>query len=217
MEINNVCSLGTLCHTATLLKRNNLKISSYPFDWIFSNINIIIDCIEDDFNSFLDKKYYKNHTNGRCSHLKYIKDMFRHYNPINEEHYNYYIRCVNRFRELLMSEETKLFIIFYPNYNNKEVNSIKDNLVKLDNLLKMKTKNYKILCIFHFSNRKQRYEFFNENNIDYLLLNTKSKCYGLKFINDNDNYYFDSIFNNLYKFNIKNNINNNNDNNLFIT
>ncbi len=63
MEINNVCSLGTLCHTATLLKRNNLKISSYPFDWIFSNINIIIDCIEDDFNSFLDKKYYKNHTN----------------------------------------------------------------------------------------------------------------------------------------------------------
>ena len=35
MEINYVCLLGTLCHSASILKRNNLKLCSYPFDWIF--------------------------------------------------------------------------------------------------------------------------------------------------------------------------------------
>ena len=35
-EINYVCSLGFSLATASLLKRNNLKKCSYPFDWIFS-------------------------------------------------------------------------------------------------------------------------------------------------------------------------------------
>ncbi len=69
MEINNFeslkyfnsfCSLGTLCHSSQLLKRNKLKKCSYPFDWIFSNCDIIHHCISDDFKIFLDKSYYIN-------------------------------------------------------------------------------------------------------------------------------------------------------------
>jgi hypothetical protein len=40
-----------------LLKQNKLKLCSYPFDWIFSNCNNIIHCLEDDFNVFLDKSF----------------------------------------------------------------------------------------------------------------------------------------------------------------
>jgi hypothetical protein len=52
LEINYTCSLGSLCHSSQILKRNNYKKCSYPFDWIFSNYDIIIDCLEDDFNIF---------------------------------------------------------------------------------------------------------------------------------------------------------------------
>ena len=41
-EINYTCSLGGLCHSSQILKRNNLKLCSYPFDWIYSNCDNII-------------------------------------------------------------------------------------------------------------------------------------------------------------------------------
>jgi hypothetical protein len=56
--IKYVCSLGPRCHTASFLKRNHLKKASYPFDWIFSDIDMITHCLEDDFNIFLDKQYF---------------------------------------------------------------------------------------------------------------------------------------------------------------
>jgi hypothetical protein len=46
--INYICSLGTLCHSASLIKQMNMKKCSSPFDWIFSNPNMIIDCIDND-------------------------------------------------------------------------------------------------------------------------------------------------------------------------
>ena len=49
MEIRYACSLGR-CHSSQILKSNNLKKCSYPFDWIFSNSDIILHCLEDNFN-----------------------------------------------------------------------------------------------------------------------------------------------------------------------
>ena len=55
IPIKYVCSLGNRCHTAYLLKKCNLKKTSYPFDWIFSDLYMILHCIEDNFNKFLNK------------------------------------------------------------------------------------------------------------------------------------------------------------------
>ena len=49
MEFDHFCSLGTLCHSSLLLKRNNLKKCSYPFDWIYSNCDNVIHCIKNKF------------------------------------------------------------------------------------------------------------------------------------------------------------------------
>ena len=114
LEIYYTCSLGTLCHSSQLLKRNNLKLCSYPFDWIFSNCDNIIHCIEDNFNIFLDKSYYNNISKSRCGHSKYNEKMFNHRNPLNNiNDYNYYVRCVDRFKELLQKQEHKLFIMTF--------------------------------------------------------------------------------------------------------
>ena len=52
LDINHVCSLRSLCHSSQILKRNKYKLCSYPFDWIFSNCDTIIDCLENDFKIF---------------------------------------------------------------------------------------------------------------------------------------------------------------------
>ena len=119
LEINYTCSLGSLCQSSQILKRNNLKLCSYPFDWIFSNCDNIIHCIEDNFNIFLDKSYYINISPTNCGHSKYHNVMFNHHNPlINIDHYNYYVRCVDRFKTLLQKQEHKLFIMIFVNINN---------------------------------------------------------------------------------------------------
>jgi hypothetical protein len=115
LEINYTCSLGSLCHSSQILKRNKLKLYSYPFDWIFSHSDIITHCLEDDFNTFLDKSYYINISNSQCGHSKYNNNvLFNHHNPlINIDHYNYYVRCVDRFKNLLQKQEHKLFIMIF--------------------------------------------------------------------------------------------------------
>ena len=101
-RIVHVCSLGNYCHSSYLLKRLQLKVCSYPFDWIFTNIHMIKHIIEDNFTIFLNKSYYKSISHNRCSHLYYKESMFRHHNPlINMNDYNYFIRCINRFNSLL--------------------------------------------------------------------------------------------------------------------
>ena len=58
-KINYTCSLGELCQSSQILKRNMNKTCSYPFDWIFSNSNVIIARIRDlyrDKTAFTNKQ-----------------------------------------------------------------------------------------------------------------------------------------------------------------
>ncbi len=205
LEINYTSSLGSLCQSSQILKRNNLKLCSYPFDWIFSNCDNIIHCIEDNFNIFLDKSYYVNISQSICGHSKYGNAMFNHHNPlINIDHYNYYVRCVDRFKTLLQKQEHKLFIMIFVNMNNVDEN-IKNKTIEFNNKLSKYTSNYTLLVIFHIPNKKQNHNIFTYNdNINFLELHTLSVSCGAKFANNNDNIYLDNIINSKYNFNLKN-------------
>jgi hypothetical protein len=201
--INYVCSLGSICHSSQILKNNNLKNCSYPFDWIFSNYNNIIHCIEDDFNCFLDKSKYISINTSQCGHSYYNKQMFFHHNPLNNENdYNYYTRCVNRFKKLLQNEEHKLFIMIFVNIENIEEN-VKNDIINFNNKFQKYTKNYTLLCIFHIPNKQcNHHNFTHIYNIDFLELHTLSMSNGVNFNNDDDNGYLNDIINNNYTFNI---------------
>ena len=206
LEINYTCSLGSLCHSSQILKRNNLKLCSYPFDWIFSNYDNIIHCIEDNFNIFLDKSYYQdNHCkeNNKCGHKYYNVNMFNHRDPRNEKDYNYYVRCVDRFKNLLQKQEHKLFIMIFINMNNIDEN-IKNNIIDFNNKFSKYTSNYTLLVIFHIPNKQQNHNIFTYNdNIHFLELHTLSGSGGVEFDNNNDNIYLDNIIKSKYNFNIK--------------
>ena len=110
--MNFVCSLGQSCATATIIQRNNFKKMSFPFDWIFINHTNVIDCLDTKFSVFLDKKYYKLTPNNKCEHLYYQHSygpMFNHVNPIDDNVYLYYSRCVDRFDRLMKSTHSKTF------------------------------------------------------------------------------------------------------------
>lgn len=111
-------SMGTTCLPAGLLKTMGLKHVSYPFDWLnIKNLSIVSDIIEDNFDKFLDRSlYYKTDktsntvevevetatgaANTIIGHKLYGK-IFHHKNPLeNQSDYEYYTRCVSRFRNL---------------------------------------------------------------------------------------------------------------------
>ena len=203
MEIKYTCSLGTLCHSSQILKQNTLKKCSYPFDWIFSNPNMISHCLEDDFNIFLDKSYYITLSDKSCGHSYYNKDMFNHHSPLkNENDYNYYIRCVNRFRQLLQFKEHKLFIMIFVNLENVNEED-KNNIINFNNHFSKYTNNYTLLVIHHIKNKENNHHIFTHyDNIDFLELHTLSSSDGINFTNNHDNNYLNSIINTTYKFNV---------------
>ena len=205
LEINYVCSLGSLCHSSQIFKRIKYKLCSYPFDWIFSHYDNIIHCIEDDFKIFLDKSYYINISQSICGHSKYNACMFNHHNPlINIDHYNYYVRCVDRFKDLLQKQEHKLFTMIFVNIDNINDN-IKNNIIDFNNKFSKYTSNYTLLIIFHIPNKQQNHHIFTYNdNIHFLELHTLSVSGGQEFHNNNDNIYLDNIIKSEYNFNVKN-------------
>lgn len=193
MEIKHVCSLGTHCHTSQLLKTNHFKRCSYPFDWIFINYNDIIHCLEDDFKIFLDKTYYTHISDTKCGHSYYHKHLFNHRNPLNDTDYNYYIRCVDRFKKMLQYEEHKLFIMILI---DREFNDhLQQELIKFNNTFSKYTKNYTLLVIVQISKKQRYHNILKHDNIDFIELHTKSCSNGIFFCDKDDNDYLNTIIN----------------------
>lgn len=206
---NYTCSLGSLCHSSQLLKRNEIKICSYPFDWVFSGLEMIMHCLEDDFRVFLDKSYYvdiqNRWNNNQCGHKYYHLNLFNHFDPRNEKDYNYYIRCVDRFRSLLLQEDYKLFTMMFININLDKANeTIINDLVNFNNKFSKYTTNYTLLVILHMPDKKKNYHnFIYIDNIHILELHTVSKSGGVEFGDNNDNIYLDNIIKSSYNINLK--------------
>ncbi len=198
------CSLGEMCHSAMLLKNNGLKDASYPFDWIFSNINMVKHCIEDNFKTYLDKSYYgpSDIRGGVCEHSLYGewvkvegKIVFNHHDPLaNEEHYAYYQRCVKRFKDLLASSEEKTFLLFYRNKSEDYKNYLAE-ATSLCNFLSKYTTNFNFLCIYHNPTGKQGHKILKSKNLKFVHLRTNSVTTGTEFIDESDNVYLNNILN----------------------
>jgi len=102
LKFDDACSLGPFCHSSQILKRNHFKKCSYPFDWIFSDCDTILDCLQNNFDVFLNKSFYIPISQNRCGHLKYNERMFNHHNTTKIDDYNYYTRCVTRYNRYVL-------------------------------------------------------------------------------------------------------------------
>ena len=203
IKINYIIPFGSNCYIASYLKKNNLKLASYPFDWIFSYPNNIYDILNTNFEYFLNKDnyLYKDENINYNSHTIYCPNlrMFNHHNPYKDSDNEYFKRCINRFYNILEKKEMKLFIMMFieNNYNNE----IK-NIIKIKELLDKKINNYEIICFFQEKKGYQKKNILNYKNIKIIQLFTIDTNNGVEFINKKDEAFFNLLINKLYKFDL---------------
>ncbi len=202
---NYVISLGEFCHTSTLMKEIKIKKFSGPFDWILISNNNILDCLADNFTNFSDKKYYIDNTtainkNNTAGHSLYRNNMFYHHDPRKNDDYQYFIRCVNRFKEVIKTPHKKLFIqmIHYnidavDNFNYHTLNRYYENY-------KTYITNFNILFIVNkstgYQNSQVIFDHQDNDNTGFsvIRINTKSRTTGTVFPDDSDNKIFSDLF-----------------------
>ena len=110
-------SIGPYCITADILKKYKLRDSAYPFDYIYSSLEMVSHCIRDEFNMFLNKDHHTqcHHSPVSSKHTYYQKfldtplmkqhlqhnyndtSLFLHHNIINEDTYNAFKRSNRKF------------------------------------------------------------------------------------------------------------------------
>lgn len=147
-----VISIGTNCKTAYFLKKMGLRTCSYPWDWLFSDLWVVQDCLENDFRTFMDPlRYVPNtlspHSDEMCGHTTYGLHMFNHKNPRRPEDYEYYRRCVARFRELMSTDKPKIFLHVRINQERALVYNELKQLVDLKHAIDARTTNARLVVI----------------------------------------------------------------------
>tara|TARA_B110000967_G_C18893971_1_gene569287 strand:+ start:717 stop:1361 length:645 start_codon:yes stop_codon:yes gene_type:complete len=210
------CSLGFHCHSTQLLIRNNLKKESYPFDWIFSSIFIVLDCLENDFSKLIDKRFYidyhnqNNKTNqnnkinqNQCGHSYYKSNLFPHHDMRKIDNYMYLLRCIRRFKNICKMKEPKIFFITI--IDIQLMTKIHENMTNLKNMLDKKTTDFTLVCFVFTNNQDSNHHYTEINdNIHIVYINVTSSSNGLEFENEKDNIYVDDIMKNYVSIDINN-------------
>jgi hypothetical protein len=207
INIINVCSLGFNCHIASMLKINNLKFVSYPFDWIMSGLDVVKTCLQDDFKTYLDKdSYIEGKNKNSCGHKIFKYNMFAHHNPLhNIADYEYFSRCVSRFRELLASDNNKLFIVSIINGEHGVGNKLSETLIEefigLNNILNDVTKHSYLLVVVNYPNKQENKKTVKIiNNLYIMEIDTLSSNNGVGYTNPQDNKFLINVINDLFTF-----------------
>jgi hypothetical protein len=152
-----IIPMGYRCSSSEIIRILNLKKESYPFDWIISKLSTIKDCILNDFKEFLKiENYVKKEMNtyniidsvkllvtrDKCSiNTYYNQDMIDDFNTYDSklslvhhdisktEDYEYYKRCINRFKNILQSDSKKFYLYTHQIIGINEYNQIKDDII----------------------------------------------------------------------------------------
>jgi len=151
-------SLGGWCGTKISLIQNNICNPSYPFDYVRSSIEGVIDCIENNFENYFPKKIEINYNYKYCT--SFIGEFigFYHEDLRDQDVIDSYNRKINRFNELLSQDVKVCFLrtICRDNYCD-EVNYYK----KLQNVIDNKYKNIKYIICFIIPNQNTTQYYTN--------------------------------------------------------
>jgi len=172
---SQVISFGYRCTSAGILKKMGFKHESFPFDWLISRLSVIQHCIEDDFCEFLNiENYDKRHTNTYemmdkktgfiCDEHILFNTFYQPPNKMNEEntycyhlamnHHNifqltdrqYYMRCIDRFRQVLNAPEKRIYLHISPLMDSttfiENQDSVMNECFQFSQFIKTKTNGY---------------------------------------------------------------------------
>lgn len=211
------CSLGENCTSTHILKMLKLKSESFPFDWLFSDTNIVETSLKDNFKLFLDKNEYESIKKKEeydwmlphervARHKTFNKDtpikkpMFRHRDPATfEEDYAYFERCIERFRTLISSNAKKVFVKTYINRTPEDEKEALDDAIGLVKTLDKYTNNFKLVAIHISPVGKRQYGLKFSHNLIFCNLKTITESTGIDHTDEEDNVYLRQTFLNILK------------------
>jgi hypothetical protein len=94
-----IVSIGGWCGTAFYIKSRGWKTESYPFDWVFASPKVIAHCLNVDFVDYLTPS-------------PEMKALHNHGDTENPAYAAYVNRCIDRFRTLCVSHETRVLFVY---------------------------------------------------------------------------------------------------------
>lgn len=154
-----IIPMGYRCSSSEIIRILNLKKESYPFDWTISKLSTIKDCILNDFKEFLNLENYIKKDINTYNVIDDVSLLIgggnyiinTHYDPIDKitdnfntydlklalihhdifktEDYEYYKRCINRFKNILKSDDKKLYLYINQIIGIKEYTQTKDDII----------------------------------------------------------------------------------------
>jgi hypothetical protein len=219
IEINFAVSLGFTCFSAEFLRKYKLRLAAYPFDWLYSHPQMIVDCLDNNFSNFLNKKYFNGDPGqNHCRHNLYdtslaifpyhLPPTFYHHNPLNQVDANYHLRCVGRFRNLLKKSGAKLFLITLINRSGPLESNVVNLIQRMKATIDRATPNSYVVvinCLSAGSYWKQPSKFqsieYKSNRVTIINLVT-SEIMGTQFSNSDDWTLYKSQLDNLFTFNL---------------
>ena len=197
----NIIPIGSFCQLPATLERLNLRKEAYPFDYLRTNPMMITDCINNNFENFLNKdNYFLN--NSYIGIKNYGNDIFIHHNIIKKDIYETFVRRIDRFTNLLHNNNYKIFISLFIAWDDKnsglyDGRNINKTLKDIDDLyesIKNKTTNFKLIIIFNPVTGIQNTSIIEENE-KYIIykLETKECSQGYHYNEDDEKYFSNFI------------------------
>jgi hypothetical protein len=206
IEFKHACPIGNYCFSSAVLNVLKIRDKALPFDWLFTTPKYTCEILKDDFKEFLNKEHYVDihdvaieHGGRQAGHALYHKNLFNHKNPREKVDYDYYVRCVERFREFLKTDEKKLFICSYKN-TFKKIDEIKSEIFELHKALSEKTQNFHILCHANYPYHMDVRSVITEvDDVTFFELYSRGENHGLGYNVPTDTIEFYKTFNSLFK------------------
>ncbi len=146
-KFDNIISLGAFCFIAGDLRRLNLRTAAYPFDWNITDIETMINLIDNGFSDFTNINFLqKNNDNQRIffdnkkySLLRFVHDYDENmHNAIDVE--KKYDRRIKRFYNAIKNKT--LFVRYI--INRSEYKYILKHYKKIEKILRKSNKKIKL-------------------------------------------------------------------------
>jgi hypothetical protein len=183
-ESNNVAFRHVIplgCHplTANILKDVMFSNKDLPFDTLVITPDQIVEILKDDFVDFLNKDLYIDEGKDNvCGHVKYGAGFFTRKNPITQDGYDYYVKTVENWRELMLSPYPKLFVTMW----KEEDTFPKQNIFfSLPQIGKYTTNDWYLFMGIHTTEEDKKPMVDRFKNITIVIYNTKASTDGIRF------------------------------------
>jgi hypothetical protein len=141
----HLISIGPTCNTTWMFQKIGYRFEAFPFDWLFTSLDVIALCIENEFRDFLDTKYLYDITPTGARHALYnplldtpnlrahntdqnfpiFNDkgeitwrMFNHHNLTDPIIHESFVRRCTRFMDVLKSQDPVCLVYLNRNTND---------------------------------------------------------------------------------------------------